>query len=322
MFCKELISIIVPVYNAEAYIENCITSMLNQTYDNFELLLINDGSKDDSLSMCLKYAERDNRIKVYDKPNGGASSARNLGLKYVKGQYIVFVDIDDFLSRNYLENLYSAAKEGNYDIVQCNYEIVNNQYQEEKYVGFNKNDIREITKVQALNNRLYKVTLWGKIYSLKLFKNFRFKEGIIYEDDASYYIFIDRANKIAVLDETLYYYYMSSNSVMRNENEMNMDFIDIYNERINYFKKRNNIELLEGTYNRYCLVLMLAYSSCIYLNKNNVNKILDIYKEIYKKVKKSKYLRARDKIMYKIFNISPKLIGKMIGKIRKKLLKQ
>ena len=317
---EELISIIIPVYNAEAYIENCITSMLNQTYDNFELILINDGSKDKSLSMCLKYAEQDDRIKVYDKPNGGASSARNLGLKHVKGRYIVFADIDDFASRNYLENLYAAAKEGNYDIVQCNYEIVNNQYQEEKYVGFDKNDVREITKAQALNNRLYKVTLWGKIYSSKLFENFQFKEGIIYEDDASYYIFIDRANKIAVLDETLYYYYMSNNSVMRNNNEINMDFIEIYNERINYFKKRNNIELLEGTYNRYCLVLMLAYSSCIDSNKNksNTNRLLDIYKENYIKIKKSKYVSVKDKVMYKIFNISPKLVGKIIRMIRKK----
>lgn len=321
---EELISIIIPVYNAEAYIENCITSMLNQTYDNFELILINDGSKDNSLSMCLKYAKQDDRIKVYDKPNGGASSARNLGLKHVKGRYIVFADIDDFVARNYLENLYSVAKEENYDIVQCNYEIVNNQYQEEKYVGFDKNDVREITKVQALNNRLYKVTLWGKIYSSKLFENFQFKEGIIYEDDASYYIFIDRANKIAVLDETLYYYYMSDNSVMRNNNQINMDFIDIYNERINYFKKRNNIELLEGTYNRYCLVLMLTYSSCINSNKNKSNrkKILEIYKDNYTKIENSKYVSKKDKLLYKLFNISPKVTGKIIGKTRELLGKQ
>ena len=121
----ELISVIVPVYNAEKYIEHCIQSLLEQTYKNFELILVNDGSKDRSLELCKAFAEKDRRVKVYDRQNGGASAARNTGLERMEGQYVVFVDSDDYVSKSYLENLYLAAKSSHYDIVQCNLESTN-----------------------------------------------------------------------------------------------------------------------------------------------------------------------------------------------------
>ena len=314
-----LISIIVPVYNAEAYIERCVKSIQNQTYTHFELILINDGSTDNSLEICRMLARQDKRVVILDRPNGGAGAARNTGLDHIRGQYVVFADSDDYVSKNYLENLYLATKSGHYDIVQCNLKSTNKQLNTIETIPFELSDVTEITKVQALNERRYKVSVCGKIYSAHIFDDFRFKEGIIYEDDASYYIFIDRADKIAVLNETLYYYYMSENSVMRNNKKnKSIAFIEIYEERIKYFKERNNQKLLDGTYDRFCLVLMLTISSSM-KNGNNLSDIGELkhlFLQNYPKVMKSRSIRIRDKVMFTFFRIAPKTTGRIIGRIR------
>lgn len=317
---NDLISIIVPVYNAEKYIKNCINSLLKQTYSNFELILIDDGSIDKSYEICNQFARIDNRIKLYRQKNGGASAARNTGLKYAKGSYLIFVDSDDYVSINYLKNLYLAAKQNDFDVVQCKLKVIYQQINDNLQVEFNSNDVQEISKIEALNERKYKVSVCGKIYKKEIFNGFSFKEGIIYEDDASYYIFVDRAKHIGLLNETLYYYYMSDNSVMRNHNvDKSTAFIDIYHERINYFKNRGNIELMEGTYNRYCLILMLNYSLSISksINKNDREKFLEEFKKYYSLVVRSENVSKKDKIMFKIFMISPRCVGTLIGMIKK-----
>ena len=314
----ELISVIVPVYNVENYIDNCVKSILEQTYKSFELILINDGSTDSSLLKCKQLEQKDSRIKVLNRQNGGASAARNSGLDVATGNYIVFIDSDDYVSKNYLENLYKAAKINNYDIVQCNLSATTKIMNDVPKVNFDPNHVKEITKIQALNDRLYKVSIWGKIYSSSIFKGFHFKEGIVYEDDASYYIFIDKANKISLIDESLYYYYMSDNSVMRNNSDISLEFINIYEERINYFKNKKNDILVEGTYGRYCLVLMLTLAKCL-KNKKNINdidSIINIYKTYYPKVMKSKYINFKDKLIFFIFRLSPRCIGNIIGKVK------
>lgn len=314
----ELISVIVPVYNSEAYVGDCIKCIQNQSYGNFELILVNDGSCDGSLKVCKLYEENDRRIKVFDQPNGGASVARNTGLRYANGKYIVFLDSDDYVSNNYLENLYLAIKEGNYDIVQCNMESTLIRNKELEHVEFKKEDVAEITKIQALNDRLYKVSVCAKIYSAYIFEKFKFKEGSIYEDDASYYIFVDRAKKIAILDEILYYYYLSNNSVMRNgQKDKSTSFIEISEERIDYFKKENNIPLMEGSYGRYCLVLMLNIAKALKFktNKKDIQRFIMEFKKYYSLVMHSKYVRTKDKIMFTLFRVAPQLVGRCVGEI-------
>ena len=316
---KELISVIVPVYNAEKYIRKCVASIQEQSYSHFELILINDGSKDNSLALCKELATLDQRIIVHDRINGGASAARNTGLDIAKGDYIVFVDSDDFVSPDYLKNLYSAAKQGNYDIVQCNLQSTDRSDFRPEKVEFRESDVNEITKGQALNQRLYKVTIWGKIYKRYIFDSFHFQEGIIYEDDASYYIFVDRGEKIGTLNEILYFYFMSDNSVMRNDKkDKSTAFINIYKERIAYFTARNNQELLDGTYDRFCLVLMLTYASSLKHgnNKNDRTMFLKLFRKYYPEVKKSSYIGAKDKMMFRCFNCSPQIVGRVIGKLR------
>lgn len=315
----DLISVIVPVYNAAAYIDHCVKSIQNQTYTHFELILVNDGSKDKSLEICKALASQDERIIVLDRPNGGASAARNTGLAYIRGQYIVFADSDDYVSPSYLENLHRAARQGDYDIVQCNMESTFDVDKRLEKVVYKQTDVKEVTKKQALNERRYKVSVWGKIYCSHIFKDFRFQEGIIYEDDASYYIFIDRAYRLAVLDETLYYYYMSENSVMRNDKKnKSTAFIEIYEDRIRYFRERNNQELLDGSYDRFCLVLMLNLAVS-FAHGNNISdrkRLLMLFKKYYPLTMKAKTVDINDKMMFTCFWIAPHLVGWMIGKMR------
>lgn len=316
---NDLISVIVPVYNAETYIERCIESMLNQSYEYFELILVNDGSIDNSLEICKEFASKDNRIVVLDRPNGGPSAARNMGLSNMRGKYVVFADSDDYVSPNYLENLYLAAKQGQYDIVQCNFESTNEINKKSEKVIYKQTDTKEVTKVEALNGRKYKVTAWAKIYSSSIFKDFKF-EGIIHEDDASYYIFVNRAKKLAILNETLYFYYMSENSIMRNNKKDISDaFISIYEERIQYFRENEEKELLEESYDRFCLVLMLNLINS-YQNASNVNdrkKWITLFNQYYPLVIKSNSVFFRDKVMFSVFKISLKLVGNIIEKFRK-----
>lgn len=312
----DLISVIVPVYNAAAYIERCVKSIQNQTYTHFELILVNDGSTDNSLEICKTLASQDERIVVLDRPNGGASAARNTGLAHMRGQYIVFADSDDYVSPSYLENLHRAAEQGDYDIVQCNLESTFDMDKRLEKVLYRQTDVKEVTKKQALNERKYKVSVWGKIYCSHIFKDFRFQEGIIYEDDASYYIFVDRAHRLAVLDETLYYYYMSENSVMRNDKkDKSTAFIGIYEDRIRYFRERNNQELLDGSYDRFCLVLMLNLSAS-YAHGNNCGdrkQLWTLYKKYYHSTMQAKTIGMKDKLMFTCFRIAPHLVGRIIG---------
>ena len=312
----ELINVIVPVYNAAPYIERCVKSLQKQTYQNFEIILIDDGSKDNSLELCKALANEDDRIIVLNRPNGGASAARNMGLAYVRGQYVVFADSDDYVSPSYLENLYRAAQQGNYDIVQCNLESTFDTDKRMETVAYSQDDVNEVTKKQALNERKYKVSVWGKIYCSHIFKDFRFQEGIIYEDDASYYIFVDRANRLAVLNETLYYYYMSENSVMRNDKkDKSTAFIGIYEDRIRYFRERNNQELLDGSYDRFCLVLMLSLATS-YAHGNNCGdrkQLWTLYKKYYHSTMQAKTIGMKDKLMFTCFRIAPHLVGRIIG---------
>lgn len=317
---EKLISVIIPVYNAEKYIENCVSSILTQTYRNFELILVNDGSTDQSLKLCEELAARDSRIKVIDRENGGAGAARNSGLKVMKGEYVVFADSDDYVSESYLENLYLAAESGGFDIVQCNLQSSFQQGKKSGSVEYNQSDVSEITKVQALNYRLYKVSICSKIYSSHLFMDFEFREGIIYEDDASYYIFIDKAERIAILNETLYYYFMSDNSVMRNnKKDKSTEFIDIYEERLQYFKNKNDVALIEGTYDRYCLVLMLVYSNAVAYgnNQNDMAQFMSLFKKYYPEAMRAKEVSMKDKLMFSCFRLCPSFTGKMIARLRK-----
>ena len=178
------VSVIIPVYNVEIYIEKCINSLINQTLKEIEFIFVNDGSPDNSVSIIKKYQKKDKRIKLLEKENGGQASARNLGMKHAKGEYIAFVDSDDYVKENMYELMYNRAKKDNLDIVMCENYLVYNDRIEEKKNSITENDEQIITPEKYITlspspcNKIIK-----KEYIEKC--KFTFPEGIIYEDLAS-----------------------------------------------------------------------------------------------------------------------------------------
>lgn len=212
--CK--ISVIIPVYNVENYLKECLDSICTQTLTDIEIICINDGSTDNSLNILNEYAKKDSRIKIISKENGGQATARNLGIKEAQGEYIAFVDSDDFIEPKMLEKLYKKSKENNLDIAMCKISTYNNQTRKIKdnvwyymlgvFRDFEKDifthkDTKEFTCNIA-------VTPYNKIYktSLLIDNNILFPEGLIFEDEKFFYDVYLRAKKISLIDEFLYYY--------------------------------------------------------------------------------------------------------------------
>ena len=196
---KELISIIVPIYNTDCYLRQCLDSIINQSYKNFEVLLVNDGSVDDSAMICKEFAEKDSRIRYFEKENGGVSSARNLGLKNVKGNYITFVDSDDWVEENYLEVLYNALKENEVDISISAHNYFNMDdnlyylpsYSEEQLhtldIGkVSRDEFLELFPELSSLNHDFNCAV-SKLFKVDLVKNLLFDESVNYGEDLDFF---------------------------------------------------------------------------------------------------------------------------------------
>ena len=223
------ITIILPVYNVEKYLPQCLDSIINQTFKDFECICVNDGSTDSSLSILQEYASRDNRIKIINQKNGGSSVARNTGIKNVNTKYITFIDSDDWIAENYLEILYNKIEETNADIVRASYKFY---FQEEN--SYKSAKIREIHKINTNSNieRLYKgyagAFVWAKIYKTSLIKdnNIWFYEGFTAEDcPFSSLVYLYSKKIIFISDELLFYRkYGLSITAKDNQKQMTDDF--------------------------------------------------------------------------------------------------
>lgn len=206
---KPLLSIIIPVYNAEKYLETCINSVLHQKYNNIEVLLINDGSTDSSANICEAFARRDSRIKVIHKSNGGQSSARNVGINQCTGDYITFVDADDEVSSDiYVENLDIMQKNPQIDFLQfpCTVKCGTPN----AYIRKTGNKLLDNSKefyLAWLQNKEITSYMWNKIFRRSLFSELRFREGIIYEDRYIMSELLACVNKVYLSESGMYFYY-------------------------------------------------------------------------------------------------------------------
>lgn len=242
---KPLISIIVPIYNVESYVEECIQSIIKQTYKNLDIILIDDGSKDSSGEICEKYKKIDSRICVVHQENQGLSSARNTGLKLANGEYIQFIDGDDFISVDMIENLYEIMEKEHADIVTCssytykNGEIVKKEYSKSINIYNKEEAIKEIILDKKI--RFY---AWDKLYKKTLWKDIKFPEGRRFEDIAVTPIVIKNADKVVFYDCPLYYYRIRTGSIMSQKSkEQQLEYIESVLETNNYL--RNNVKGIE-----------------------------------------------------------------------------
>ena len=232
---KPLISIIVPIYNVEAYLKRCVVSIQNQTYPNIEIILVDDGSPDKSGKLCDELAAKDERIKVIHKPNGGLSDARNAGIDLAQGEFLSFIDSDDYIHPQMMELLYQNLVEAKADLSCC--DIKNAYTTEAEYFDFD-NKVKLYTNIEALEMLFTYycqvfVMVCNKLYRKEAFAEFRFAKGKIHEDEFLTYKILHHSPKIVFSDARLYYYYQSPNSIMRSQfSEKRLQYAEAMEEQI------------------------------------------------------------------------------------------
>lgn len=235
----ELISVIVPVYQVRDYIQECIESIRKQTYENIEIIIIDDGSTDGSGELCDHEAKKDSRIRVIHQNNRGLSMARNIGITNAKGEYIALVDSDDWVDINYLNNLYALLKKYDADIAVCDYT--------RKTFNIQSGHDYVITSEQMLKEwhgkrKRIETVCWNKLYKKSILGNANeniFPAGKEHEDIYTSHLFVERADKIAITDNKLYFYRKRKNSItsdtLRIRDKINQE-LEAQKERMKYFK--------------------------------------------------------------------------------------
>lgn len=323
---RPILSIIVPVYNVEIFLKQCIDSILSQTFYNFELILVDDGSPDNSGIICDEYSKLDNRIKVVHQENGGLSAARNVGIDIAEGEYIGFVDSDDWIDSEMYEKLYKRAVDEKSDIVACNY------YCMDKYGGIkprvlNAIDLeydKESAMKEIFTNNILAFSAFNKIYKRDLFDNLRYKEGIIVEDMDIAYKLVFRSKKISFLKDCLYYYRYNANSILRKK--FNMKRLDEYfvKKDMYHFYALHYPELENYLYFELCVTGIILYTYiCIYFPtmSREYKYLVNLDHKRLKLLIKNDRLNFKNRVRVRIFMFSPKLhllICKNLYRIMKK----
>lgn len=312
----ELISVIIPIYKSERYLDRCIASVINQTYDNLEIILVDDGSPDRCPEICDMWKQNDSRIKVIHQRNGGVSMARNTGINKAGGEFILFLDSDDYIYSGTIERMYKEMKNQSADMVICGFEKG-----EGGDFDFSKSldsDTEIINNVIALS-RIYQsgyyalqyVVPWGKLYKKCLFENIQYPEGKLYEDIYVTHQILYKCDKIAVMRERMFYYYQHQNSIMHQKfNFRKLDYLDALRNRIKFYEQKNLNDLAQMAYDEYIHSLIWEYSRVRDILKNQIvlKDIIRRFKEIYVKGYSSKRYPKENRLFLYIFAINPEVI--------------
>lgn len=323
---KNKVSIIIPVYNVEKYIDKCLDSLVNQTLKEIEIIVVNDGSPDNSQKIIDKYTKKyPNKVKSYIKENGGQGSARNFGLTKATGEYIGYVDSDDYVELDMYEKLYNKAKEKEYDIVSCGNYNVSEDYSIKKEYNIT------CTYNNDLENIMFgKIAVWNKIYKKELLtnNNLEFKEKVWYEDLAFTVKAIINSKTFAFINEPLYNYLIRQGSIMNNSNiKRNLEILDAFNDILEYIKVHKNKKIFEKI--EFLAIDHIYISAIVRIlraNANHKNKIEIINKLLYyidknfPNFRNNKYidtLPKNRKIIYKLINKKMYGLVTLIFKIKR-----
>lgn len=315
---NETISIIIPVYNVEKYLNKCLNSVIEQTYKNIEVILIDDGSTDNSGKICDEYAKNDIRIKIIHQQNGGVSTARNNGLEHATGKYITFVDSDDYIEKEMIETMAKKIMKKNADIVICGVtdrdeenNIINQSLNKKENVFNNIEAIKEM-----LDEKLFNCVCWAKLYKKELFSDIEFNAKIrIAEDmDVLYRVFY-KSDKIVQISERLYNWTSRGDSATKGKDMSKwQDEIDVC-ENIIKFCEENCNEIEDYAVKRYIRInLTLSLNN---LKENGTKENYNTLKKNLKKydIEKNKAIRKKEKIKVKMIIYHPKVI-KLLYKIK------
>lgn len=300
------ISVIIPVYNVEKYLNRCLDSVIKQSYQNLEIILVDDGSTDNSSKICDEYAQKDKRIVVLHKENGGLSDARNKGIDICTGNYISFIDSDDWLENGFYEYVYQNLE--NNDLLIFNYYLSDDRKKKLiKYRDIDLNLEKEkcISELIKANIQSY---AWNKVYKIYLFANIRFPKGKNYEDQAIMHLIIDKCQKIKYCNKAFYNYYQNPKSITHTINYKNYkDFFYVNILRGRYLKK-----YYPDIYEYHLNYIYSAIAKLCWLYKNDVKYIIRyrllrkfIVKRLFKNIfNKKKNFKTKIKMSLCILDIN------------------
>ena len=319
--CK--LSIIVPVYGVEKYIDKCLNSLVKQSLKEIEVIVVNDGTKDNSQKIVDKYVKKyPDKIKSYIKENGGQGSARNYGLKKASGEYIGYVDSDDFVEKDMYKKLYNKAKENNYDIVVCGNYNVSEDYQNKNIDAFINNYNTDLENIF-----FGKMAVWNK-RDILIKNKLEFKEKVWYEDLAFTLKAIMNSNTFAFIDEPLYDYLIREGSTMNNSNvQRNLEILDAFNDILSYIQHNkkeeyfSKIEFLAIDHIYIsAIVRVLKAEADDKVKRETINKLIDYMNKKFPNYKNNKYINTLSKnrkIIYKLINIKMYGLINLIFKVKK-----
>lgn len=322
----DLISVIIPVYNVEEYLCRCVDSVLDQTYRNTEILLVDDGSPDNCPAICDEYARQDARVRVLHQENKGLSGARNAGIDVAKGQWLAFVDSDDYLAPDFLERLLEACERTGSDLSVCRWEYVRGEKIPEHGTGETRVYTgREMLANLYLPDGAYFVVAWNKLYRRELFEEIRYPLGRIHEDEATTYRIYDKVRKAAYVDRSLYGYFVTPVSITRGFNPRRMDWVTAVGERIDFFEEKGYRELMVPG-----LQALADGSIDIYFgmrdrlpgSEEQQEEIQTLIREGLRRVKKYGKFPLRTEIGYRLFLACPGLYRRLLNRVKSENGKQ
>lgn len=328
----DLVSVIIPVYNVENFLDRCIASVTNQTFSNIEVILVDDGSTDGSAEICDRWAEKDPRVNVIHQTNGGVSAARNAGLQAVTGHWVLQVDSDDYIAPYAIELLVHSGENYAVDMVICDFI----KGSEKRYLFDTspelipelEDGVSTISKMyENDHNALRYGVPWCKLCKKALYDGIQYPDGKIFEDIYTTHKLLYRCNRIAVLDVPLFYYFQRADSIMNTSFSMKkLDYLQALVERVDFFAAHNLEELESIAYDELLHSLIWEYSRTrdMLNNKEGMKYVASLFRQVYKKGYASRRYPKETARFLAAFNKNPewiilywKISGKLNGIIKR-----
>lgn len=289
------VSVIVPVYNTEKYLEKCLGSIINQTFINYEIIIINDGSPDNSETIIQEYLTKyPQKIKYYKKENGGLSEARNMGILKSSGKYLMFVDSDDYISKDMIEKLYNCIETQGSDMAICNMIKIDSKNQSTKIINYNPGTVNILEDKKILFNL---PCACNKMYNKKLFDNLKFDKNKYYEDLRLINKLYLNCNKVAFIDNFCYYYVERNNSIMHDGNlDKNFEIVEAIQSLIDYYQEEDKYKLFQEEIEFLMIdnIIISTFVRVIRANKHYYKHLKKYWHFIYENFpnyRKNKYIK-------------------------------
>lgn len=309
---EELISVIIPVYNVQMFLKKCVESVINQSYSNIEIILVDDGSTDGSGMLCDSLAVLDSRIRVFHQENKGLSAARNIGIEISIGKYIMFIDSDDYIHKQMISIMYYALKRDHTKLVFCNYQYSKEDNNLGDLAGGQDFLLSQRQVIEMYFDKQYYVEVvvaWNKLYEKSLFKDLRYPEGRLHEDEYIVFQLLNQVSQVGYVNKTLYHYRLRDGSIMNMMCEKSMiDQLDAFRTNINYMKTSGLTDFLVKETGWYLDHIILYFRQLIKCDTMHRIYLLNNFREYYNILDRRAFTYKK-RIKYRLFLSFPSSFG-------------